>query len=168
MGSGCERLFHPIARSAFFGATEAHSLDLEFSADQLIQVHSDCKPVAAEHGRRSIIYGQFVTNHLVGFLGKKGHLTFVVFPVVEKTISSQTAPGDTVHLRNLPDRMSCRGLAMTSEETMSLCEVKPLHVHALGRADSFEGFHGMLWVGWFAEPPADSPFRVIGGRMRNG
>lgn len=97
-GSGGEGFVHPGAGAAFLGAGEEYALDLEFVADEIVEIVARGEDIAAEDGGGFIFYGEFLAEALVNGLVEEGDLAFVVVLEIEKAIAFDAAARDELHL----------------------------------------------------------------------
>ncbi|HXI69984.1 MAG TPA: hypothetical protein VNN22_06455 [Verrucomicrobiae bacterium] len=113
----------------------------KFLVNQLIQVRPGSDHIATKRGRHFVLHAECETNRFVGFPGEKGDLAFVIFPVVEKTVASQAASGNTFQLRHLYNRIFGGGLTVAPEEIMTRRNVEPANFHASRLYDACGRFH---------------------------
>lgn len=110
-----ERAVHPVAGTAFLRAKEPYSLDLEFLADEPVQVDSSRENVAAHRRWMVTVKTQIAAQGSKHFHGEKGDLPLVVGLEIEESIPLQSATCNALDPVDLQDRVLSRRLAVMSE-----------------------------------------------------
>jgi hypothetical protein len=85
-------------------------LNLEFPADELVQVHTARDHIAPRRSRRAIVQLQCSAELIENIERKETDLTFVIILEIEVTISANPTPRDTFDRRQL-DHGTCVRLA---------------------------------------------------------
>ena len=98
LGTWAKRLFHPIARTTFLSAEEAHPLNFKFPADEFVQIHAPRNDVSAEHRRRLVPDAELFAERFVHFISEEGNLAFVVCIVDEEPIALDALASHTARL----------------------------------------------------------------------
>lgn len=117
--SWCDRPIHPVTRAAFARPLKAHPLDLEFTADQRVQVHPPCDHIPAERRWRAVGNAQSAAERLEDFESEKGDLAFVILLVIKEAIAANAMTGDTFDARDFDCQMPIRLTPMMAEEIMA-------------------------------------------------
>ena len=80
-----------MTRFALLDALEAHALNLEFSANQRVQIHAGDNHIAAGGGRLGLGQIKFVAQRIEDFLREERDLALVAFFEVEKSVAPNAA-----------------------------------------------------------------------------
>ena len=115
LGTWAKRLLHPVARTAFLSAEEAHPLNFKFLADEFVQVHAPCYDVSAEHRRWLIPDAELFAERVVHFIGEEGNLAFVVCIVDEEPIALDALASHTTCLAQFTDWVFTRAPTVMAE-----------------------------------------------------
>jgi hypothetical protein len=90
-------------------------LNLEFDANQVIQVHAFGDHVASQEGGRFVSHAECQAHLIEYFRGEECDLSLVVFLEIEKAVAADAAPGQAFEFGNLDDRVPAGRPAMMPE-----------------------------------------------------
>ncbi len=114
-----KRLIEPEAGLAVCRPKKTDALQLESFADQSIQIRARDDDVTAQSSRRFARLRKGNGQAFKNFLGKKGDLAFVVFPIVEKAIAPNPMAGHTLDRVDFLQGVIIRQAAGVSEVIMA-------------------------------------------------
>ena len=108
-----------MTRFALLDALEANALNLEFSANQRIQIRAGDNHIAAGGSRLSLGKVQFAAERVEDFLREEGDLAFVAFFEVEEPVAPDAAASDTLGLIDFDHGVLTGGLSVMAEEVVT-------------------------------------------------
>src|ERR1017187_1400678 len=102
---------HPVTRFALLHTGKAHALNLEFSANQRVQICAGDNHITPGGRRLGLGQVQFEAERVEDFLREEGDLAFVVFLEVEEPVAPDATASDALGLIDfdhgvLPGRLS--------------------------------------------------------------
>jgi hypothetical protein len=107
-----------MARSAFFDPLETDALQLEWLADERVEVFAPNEDIAAGGLRLGFGQVQFPAERIEHFHRKEGDLALVVGAEIEEPIASNAPPGHTLDLVDHVARVLTGRLAVVAEEVV--------------------------------------------------
>lgn len=114
-----EGLVHPVAGPALFGAEEINSLEGEFLPDQVREVEASGKDVPAGAGGSRLCQVEFLAQRLEDLHGKEGHLSLIVFAMIEIPVATQSTAGDALNFHQFDQGMGAGGHAVMTDVIVS-------------------------------------------------
>jgi hypothetical protein len=100
-------------------ALEANTLNLEFSANQGIQIRTGDNNITAGGGRLGLGQIKLAAQSIEDFLREKGDLAFVAFFEVEEPVAPDAAASDTLGLIDFDHGVLPGGLSVMAEEVVT-------------------------------------------------
>ena len=104
---------------ALLDALEANALNLEFSANQRIQIRAGDNHIAAGGRRLGLGQIKLVAQRIEDFLREEGDLAFVVFLEVEEPVAPDAAACDALRLIYFDYGVLTGGLSVMAEEVVT-------------------------------------------------
>ena len=94
-------------------------MNVEFRANQFIEVLISRDDIPPQKRWRFIRYAELGAKRLVSFLREKGDLAFIGVLVIEKAVAANSAAGYTFNGRHFENWMSVRRFAMVTKKIVS-------------------------------------------------
>jgi hypothetical protein len=110
---------HPVTRTTFLDAGEAHTLDLKFLADELCEVSAAHENIPARGRGVRLRQVQLPLHRAEHVLRKKGDLPFVIFFETEIAIAANASPRDTFNLVRFDRSVIARWTAMVPDKIVA-------------------------------------------------
>ncbi len=151
-----ERPIHPITRRGLLRSIQTNTLDLEFRADQLVQINAACDHIAPRRGWRAIVYVHCGAQLIENIERKKCDLAFVVVFKIEVTISANPAARDTFDHRHFDHQMRVWLATVMTNEIVPGRNVQVTDFHRLQQ---------YLKSSLMKEVPSIGPGRIIRRRQ---
>jgi hypothetical protein len=101
--SGGERSVHPVAGPAFFGAIEAHALQLKLQSDQFIQTSASGDHISTKCFRTAIPNSKLQAEILIGLCLEESDLSFVTLFVAKEPVPGDPFSGQALNLCHFED-----------------------------------------------------------------
>jgi hypothetical protein len=127
----CECAIHPVTRRALLGSIQTNALDLEFPADELVQINSAGDHIAPRVSRRAIVYIQRDAKLFENIERKKCDLALVIVLKIEVTIPTNPAPRGTFDHRHFDHGMRVRLATVMANEIVPRRNVQVTDFHRL-------------------------------------
>jgi hypothetical protein len=114
-----KRGVHPVAGLAVLRAGKPHTLDLEFNADQAVQIDAGHERITPGGGGRRVGHLEFTPQSIEDFNREKCNLSFILLLKIKKTITLDASAGNAFDLIGFDDRMAGGRQAMPAKVVMA-------------------------------------------------
>ena len=108
-----------MTRFALLDACEANALNLEFSANQRIQIRAGDNHIASRGSRLRLRDFQFATEREEDFQREEGDLAFIVFLEVEEPVAPDATASDALSLSYFDHGVLASGLSVMAKEVVA-------------------------------------------------